>query len=239
VGPTLLGSGPRAASKRGSLLSQAPCGKVEQALARANGTPTEGSFAGNEHRPLFLTDQARRDPALPRPNWLRKNLPGMRRLMRHRGEPSSTPPFQNACLCSPARLDPDERHYFSPAQHGSSTNAWRKTSGPPKYPQSELADREPAESSQRVMKARGPKQRHLTRAIGTSPRSRRGRREDGRPADLEKVRVSNRLAPPGRSRRQPSVFREPGWPARSTYDAVHQPSCWRSVGGTEGGAAPQ
>ena len=62
---------------------------------------------------LFLTDQERAIQHFP-PNWLRKNLPGMRRLQRH--GVSFERAFTNACMCSPARSTLMTGYF--PAQHG-------------------------------------------------------------------------------------------------------------------------
>ena len=62
---------------------------------------------------LILTDQERAIQHFP-PNWLRKNLPGMRRLRQH--GISFERAFTNACMCSPARST--LMTGFFPAQHG-------------------------------------------------------------------------------------------------------------------------
>ena len=62
---------------------------------------------------LFLTDQERAIQHFP-PNWLRQNLPGMRRLRRH--GLSFERAFTNACMCSPARSTLMSGYF--PAQHG-------------------------------------------------------------------------------------------------------------------------
>ena len=62
---------------------------------------------------LFLTDQERAIQHFP-PNWLRQNLPGMRRLRQH--GVSFERAFTNACMCSPARSTLMSGYF--PAQHG-------------------------------------------------------------------------------------------------------------------------
>ena len=62
---------------------------------------------------LFLTDQERALQHFPQ-NWLRQNLPGMRRLRRH--GLSFERAFTNACMCSPARSTLMSGYF--PAQHG-------------------------------------------------------------------------------------------------------------------------
>ncbi len=102
----LLGSGATAASAL--LLSQGS--GVERALAAAKGK--RRGVAGM-NIVLFLTDQERAIQHFP-PNWLRRNLPGMRRLRRH--GLSFERAFTNACMCSPARSTLMSGYF--PAQHG-------------------------------------------------------------------------------------------------------------------------
>jgi arylsulfatase A-like enzyme len=102
----LLGTGATAAS---ALLLAQGAG-VEQALAAAKGK--RGDVAGMNVI-LFLTDQERAIQHFP-PNWLRQNLPGMRRLRRH--GLSFERAFTNACMCSPARSTLMSGYF--PAQHG-------------------------------------------------------------------------------------------------------------------------
>ena len=102
----LLGTGATAASAL--LLSQGA--GVERALAAAKGR--RGDVAGMNII-LFLTDQERAIQHFPK-NWLRQNLPGMRRLRRH--GLSFERAFTNACMCSPARSTLMSGYF--PAQHG-------------------------------------------------------------------------------------------------------------------------
>jgi choline-sulfatase len=62
---------------------------------------------------LFITDQERAIQHFPQ-DWLRKNMPGMRRLRRH--GLSFERAFTNACMCSPARSTLMSGYF--PAQHG-------------------------------------------------------------------------------------------------------------------------
>jgi choline-sulfatase len=102
----LLGSGATAA---GALLLSQGAG-VEQALAAIKG---KGNDVAGKNIILFLTDQERAIQHFP-PNWMRQNLPGMRRLRRH--GLSFERAFTNACMCSPARSTLMSGYF--PAQHG-------------------------------------------------------------------------------------------------------------------------
>jgi choline-sulfatase len=102
----LLGSGATAASAL--LLSQGT--GVERALAAAKGKRRD---VAGMNIILILTDQERAIQHFPR-DWLRQNLPGMRRLRRH--GLSFERAFTNACMCSPARST--LMSGFFPAQHG-------------------------------------------------------------------------------------------------------------------------
>ena len=84
---------------------------------------------------LFLTDQERAIQHFP-PNWLRQNLPGMRRLQRN--GLSFERAFTNACMCSPARSTLMSGYF--PAQHGVKYTL-EEDMPAPKYPQVELPDR--------------------------------------------------------------------------------------------------
>jgi arylsulfatase A-like enzyme len=102
----LLGTGAGAASAL--LLSQGA--GVERALAAAKGKRKD---VAGMNIVLFLTDQERAIQHFP-PNWLRQNLPGMRRLRRH--GLSFERAYTNACMCSPARSTLMSGYF--PAQHG-------------------------------------------------------------------------------------------------------------------------
>jgi len=101
----LLGAG--AAATATALLSGSG---VERALAAKGGG---GGDLGGMNVILFLTDQERAIQHFPK-NWLRKNLPGMRRLRRHGLSFESA--FTAACMCSPSR--PSMMTGYFPAQHG-------------------------------------------------------------------------------------------------------------------------
>jgi choline-sulfatase len=83
---------------------------VERALAAMS---AKGRSVAGMNVILFITDQERAIQHFP-PNWLRKNLPGMRRLRRH--GISFEHAFTNACMCSPARSTLMSGYF--PAQHG-------------------------------------------------------------------------------------------------------------------------
>ena len=99
----LLGTGAGAAAA--ALMAQSG---VEALAAKGKGRSVAGM-----NILLILTDQERAIQHFP-PNWLRKNLPGMRRLRRH--GISFERAFTNACMCSPARST--LMSGFFPAQHG-------------------------------------------------------------------------------------------------------------------------
>jgi choline-sulfatase len=101
----LLGSGASVAAA--ALLAQGV--GVEQALAAAKGKKDVAEM----NIVLILTDQERAIQHFPQ-NWLRKNLPGMRRLRQH--GVSFERAFTNACMCSPARSTLMSGYF--PAQHG-------------------------------------------------------------------------------------------------------------------------
>ncbi len=91
------------------------------ALLAAQAAGVESALAASQKRKdlkgmnivLFLTDQERAIQHFP-PNWLRQNLPGMRRLRRH--GLSFERAYTNACMCSPARSTLMSGYF--PAQHG-------------------------------------------------------------------------------------------------------------------------
>lgn len=121
----LLGTGATAAAA--ALLAQGA--GVERALGAAKGK--RGDVAGM-NIVLFLTDQERAIQHFPQ-NWLRQNLPGMRRLRRH--GLSFERAFTNACMCSPARSTLMSGYF--PAQHGVKYTL-EEDMEPPKNPQVEL-----------------------------------------------------------------------------------------------------
>ncbi len=102
----LLGTGAGAAAA--ALLARS--GGIERALAAPKAKRRD---VAGMNIVLFLTDQERAIQHFP-PNWLRQNLPGMRRLRRH--GVSFERAFTNACMCSPARSTLMSGYF--PAQHG-------------------------------------------------------------------------------------------------------------------------
>lgn len=102
----LLGTGAGAAAA--ALLAQGA--GVERALGAGKGG---GRDVAGMNIVLILTDQERAIQHFP-PNWLRQNLPGMRRLRQH--GVSFERAFTNACMCSPARSTLMSGYF--PAQHG-------------------------------------------------------------------------------------------------------------------------
>ena len=101
----LIGSG--AAAAAAALLPQAS--GVERALA----APKDKRNVAGMNIILFISDQERAIQHFPQ-NWLRKNLPGMRRLRRN--GISFERAFTSACMCSPSRST--MMTGFFPAQHG-------------------------------------------------------------------------------------------------------------------------
>jgi arylsulfatase A-like enzyme len=102
----LIGTGAGAAAA--AILSQA--GGATQALGAGAGKRKD---VAGMNVILILTDQERAIQHFPQ-NWLRQNLPGMRRLRNH--GISFERAFTNACMCSPARST--LMSGFFPAQHG-------------------------------------------------------------------------------------------------------------------------
>jgi choline-sulfatase len=163
----LLGSGATAAS---ALLLAQGAG-VEQALAAAKGKRRD---VAGMNVVLFLTDQERGIQHFP-PNWLRQNLPGMRRLRRH--GLSFERAFTNACMCSPARSTLMSGYF--PAQHGVKYTL-EEDMPAGEYPQVEL----PVELKNlaTVMKAAGYNVVYKGKWHCSKP----AKKEDAVPADLEK-----------------------------------------------------
>ena len=135
----LIGSGASAAAA--ALLAQGI--GVESALGAKGG---RRNVAGM-NIVLFLTDQERAIQHFPR-NWLRQNMPGMRRLRRH--GLSFERAFTNACMCSPARSTLMSGYF--PAQHGVKYTL-EEDMEPPKNPQVDLPTDLPNLAT--VMKAAG------------------------------------------------------------------------------------
>jgi arylsulfatase A-like enzyme len=172
----LLGTGATAASAL--LLSQGT--GVERALAAAQGKRHD---VAGMNIVLFLTDQERAIQHFPQ-NWLRQNLPGMRRLRRH--GLSFERAFTNACMCSPARSTLMSGYF--PAQHGVKYTL-EEDMPASEYPQVEL----PVELKNlaTVMKAAGYNVVYKGKWHCSKP----AKKEDAVPADLEKYGFS-RWNPP-------------------------------------------
>jgi choline-sulfatase len=137
----LIGSGAGAAAA--ALLAQGA--GVERALAAAKG---KGRSVAGMNIILVLTDQERAIQHFP-PNWLRQNMPGMRRLRRH--GISFERAFTNACMCSPARSTLMSGYF--PAQHGVKNTLEEDMPASKRYPQAELPTDIPNLAT--VMKAAG------------------------------------------------------------------------------------
>jgi choline-sulfatase len=165
----LLGSGASAAASA-LLLSQGA--GIERALAAAKGQ--RGDVA-EMNVILFLTDQERAIQHFPQ-NWLRQNLPGMRRLRRH--GLSFERAFTNACMCSPARSTLMSGYF--PAQHGVKYTLEEDMPAEKGYPQVDL----PVELKNlaTVMKAAGYNVVYKGKWHCSKPAT----PEDAVPADLEK-----------------------------------------------------
>jgi choline-sulfatase len=162
----LLGSGASVAAA--ALLAQ---GGVEQALAAAKGKRRDVS---GMNIILFLTDQERAIQHFP-PNWLRQNLPGMRRLRQH--GVSFERAFTNACMCSPARSTLMSGYF--PAQHGVKYTL-EEDMPATEYPQVDL----PVELKNlaTVMKAAGYNVVYKGKWHCSKP----AEKENAQPSDLEK-----------------------------------------------------
>ncbi|HEX4668785.1 MAG TPA: sulfatase-like hydrolase/transferase [Solirubrobacterales bacterium] len=163
----LLGTGATAASAL--LLSQGA--GVEAALAAAKGKRND---VAGMNIVLFLTDQERAIQHFP-PNWLRQNLPGMRRLRRH--GLSFERAFTNACMCSPARSTLMSGYF--PAQHGVKYTL-EENMPASEYPQVNLPTE--LKNPATVMKAAGYNPVYKGKWHCSKPAT----PEDAVPADLEK-----------------------------------------------------
>jgi arylsulfatase A-like enzyme len=163
----LIGSGATAAAA--ALLAQGA--GVEQALGAAKGKRRD---VAGMNIVLFLTDQERAIQHFPQ-NWLRQNLPGMRRLRRH--GLSFERAFTNACMCSPARSTLMSGYF--PAQHGVKYTL-EEDMEPPKNPQVDL----PVELKNlaTVMKAAGYHVVYKGKWHCAKP----AEKENAQPSDLEK-----------------------------------------------------
>jgi choline-sulfatase len=164
----LIGSGASVAAA--ALLAQS--GGVEQALAAAKKGKRKDVAGMNII--LFLTDQERAIQHFPQ-NWLRQNLPGMRRLRRH--GLSFERAFTNACMCSPARSTLMSGYF--PAQHGVKYTL-EEDMEPPTNPQVSLPTE--LKNLATVMKAAGYNVVYKGKWHCSKP----AKKEDAQPSDLEK-----------------------------------------------------
>ena len=123
----LIGSG--AAAAAAALLAQASGTGVGQAVAASSAGPSVKGM----NMILFISDQERAIQHFP-PNWMRRNLPGMRRLRRN--GISFEQAFTSACMCSPSRAT--MMTGFFPAQHGVKYTLETEMHDPEKNPQVNL-----------------------------------------------------------------------------------------------------
>jgi choline-sulfatase len=137
----LIGSG--AAAAAAALLAQGT--GVEQALA----APRDKRKVAGMNIVLFISDQERAIQHFPK-NWLRKHLPGMRRLRRH--GISFERAFTSACMCSPSRATMMTGYF--PAQHGVKYTLEEKMPND-EYPQVEMPLPSVMPNLATVMKAAG------------------------------------------------------------------------------------
>lgn len=175
----LLGSGASAAAAA-ALMAQGV--GVERALGAGKG---RGDVSGM-NVVLILTDQERAIQHFP-PNWLRQNLPGMRRLRQH--GLSFERAFTNACMCSPARST--LMSGFFPAQHGVKYTL-EEDMPFPEYPfQKELPRPPEMPNLATVMRAAGYNVVYKGKWHCSKP----AQKEDAQPSDLERYGFS-RWNPP-------------------------------------------
>jgi arylsulfatase A-like enzyme len=166
----VLGAGASAAAA--ALLAQGA--GVERALGAGKGG--RRNVAGM-NIVLILTDQERAIQHFP-PNWLRQNLPGMRRLRQH--GVSFERAFTNACMCSPARSTLMSGYF--PAQHGVKYTL-EEDMPYPEYPYQAELPRPPAISNlATVMKAAGYNVIYKGKWHCSKP----AKKEDAQPSDLER-----------------------------------------------------
>src|SRR6478609_2803819 len=163
----LLGTGAGAAAA--ALLAQGS--SVERALAAGKGGRKD---VAGMNIVLILTDQERAIQHFP-PNWLRQNLPGMRRLRRH--GLSFERAFTNACMCSPARSTLMSGYF--PAQHGVKYTL-EEDMEPPENPQVSLPT--DLKNLATVMKAAGYNVVYKGKWHCSKPAV----KEDAQPSDLAK-----------------------------------------------------
>jgi choline-sulfatase len=166
----LLGTGASAAAA--ALIAQGA--GVERALGAGKGG---GRDVAGMNIVLILTDQERAIQHFP-PNWLRQNLPGMRRLRQH--GVSFERAFTNACMCSPARSTLMSGYF--PAQHGVKYTL-EEDMPFPEYPHQVELPRPPAlPNLATVMRAAGYNVVYKGKWHCSKP----AQKEDAQPSDLER-----------------------------------------------------
>ncbi|MEZ5077652.1 MAG: sulfatase-like hydrolase/transferase [Solirubrobacterales bacterium] len=138
----LIGSG--AAAAAAAMLPWGSGVEQAQAASRAKGDLKGMNFI------LFISDQERAIQHFP-PAWLRRNLPGMRRLRRN--GLSFERAFTGACMCSPSRATMMTGYF--PAQHGVKYTLETNMKNQRKNPQVELPLPEVMPNVATVMKAAG------------------------------------------------------------------------------------
>ncbi|HEX6204728.1 MAG TPA: sulfatase-like hydrolase/transferase [Solirubrobacterales bacterium] len=166
----LLGTGASAAAA--ALIAQGA--GVERALGAGKGG---GRDVAGMNVVLILTDQERAIQHFP-PNWLRQNLPGMRRLRQH--GVSFERAFTNACMCSPARSTLMSGYF--PAQHGVKYTL-EEDMPFPEYPHQVELPRPPAlPNLATVMRAAGYNVVYKGKWHCSKP----AQKENAQPSDLER-----------------------------------------------------
>jgi arylsulfatase A-like enzyme len=166
----LLGTGASAAAA--ALLAQGS--GVERALGEGKGGRRD---VAGMNIVLILTDQERAIQHFP-PNWLRQNLPGMRRPRQH--GVSFERAFTNACMCSPARST--LMSGFFPAQHGVKYTL-EEDMPFPEYPHQVELPRPPAMPNlATVMRAAGYNVIYKGKWHCSKP----AEKENAKPSDLER-----------------------------------------------------
>lgn len=166
----LLGTGASAAAA--AVLAQGA--GVERALGAGKGGRRD---VAGMNVVLILTDQERAIQHFP-PNWLRQNLPGMRRLRQH--GVSFERAFTNACMCSPARSTLMSGYF--PAQHGVKYTL-EEDMPFPEYPHQVELPRPPVlPNLATVMRAAGYNVVYKGKWHCSKP----AQKEDAQPSDLER-----------------------------------------------------
>lgn len=149
---------------------------------------------------MFITDQDRAIQHFPR-GWAKKNLPGMRRLLRHGLSFENC--ITNSCMCSPARATLMTGYF--PAQHGVKYTLEEDMYDPRKYDQVQMPLDLPNIAT--VMRAAGYQvvykgKWHLSKPVKGQP---------WRPHDVEQYGFS-RWNPPDAGANQDVDQAGGGWP---------------------------